>query len=109
MPLGGYQTCLMSIDLYGVGPRRDHRRVDLISDALPFGRLWYGEPTRSLSLPWQTYGSEIVEFHTPVAQTFTVVLNCKLCGVLNLKAAGAALGLTDNREVAGECRGTLLI
>jgi hypothetical protein len=25
-------------------PRKDHRGVDLISDALPFGRLWYGEP-----------------------------------------------------------------
>jgi hypothetical protein len=24
--------------------RKDHRGVDLISDALPFGRLWYGEP-----------------------------------------------------------------
>jgi len=23
---------------------RHHRGVDLISDALPFGRLWYGEP-----------------------------------------------------------------
>jgi hypothetical protein len=22
---------------------KDHRRFDLISDALPFGRLWYGE------------------------------------------------------------------
>jgi len=22
----------------------DHRRTDLISDALPFGRLWYAEP-----------------------------------------------------------------
>jgi hypothetical protein len=29
---------------YGVCPRKDHRGVDLISDALPFGRLWYGEP-----------------------------------------------------------------
>ena len=27
-----------------VGPRNDHRGVDLISDALPFGRLWYGGP-----------------------------------------------------------------
>jgi hypothetical protein len=27
-----------------VRPRSDHRGVDLISDALPFGRLWYGEP-----------------------------------------------------------------
>jgi hypothetical protein len=25
-------------------PAKDHRGVDLISDALPFGRLWYGEP-----------------------------------------------------------------
>jgi hypothetical protein len=24
--------------------QKDHRGVDLISDALPFGRLWYGEP-----------------------------------------------------------------
>jgi hypothetical protein len=24
------------------GPRKDKRGVDLISDALPFGRLWYG-------------------------------------------------------------------
>ena len=25
-------------------PRSDKRGVDLISDALPFDRLWYGEP-----------------------------------------------------------------
>ena len=29
---------------YEVRPRKDHRGVDLISDALEFGRLWYGEP-----------------------------------------------------------------
>jgi hypothetical protein len=27
-----------------VRPRKDHRGVDLVSDALPFGRLWYAEP-----------------------------------------------------------------
>jgi len=27
--------------LYEVRPRKDKRGVDLISDALPFGRLWY--------------------------------------------------------------------
>ena len=27
--------------VYEVRPRKDHRGVDLISDALPFGRLWY--------------------------------------------------------------------
>jgi hypothetical protein len=30
--------------VYEVRPRRDKRGVDLISDVLPFGRLWYGEP-----------------------------------------------------------------
>jgi hypothetical protein len=29
--------------VYEVCPRKDHRGVDPISDALPFGRLWYGE------------------------------------------------------------------
>jgi hypothetical protein len=30
--------------VYEARPRKDKRGVDLISDALPFGRLWYGEP-----------------------------------------------------------------
>jgi hypothetical protein len=30
--------------IYEVRPRKDHRGADLISDALPFGRLWHGEP-----------------------------------------------------------------
>jgi hypothetical protein len=30
---------------YEVRPRKDKRGVDLISDALPFGRLWYDGPT----------------------------------------------------------------
>ena len=29
---------------YEVRSRKEHRGVDLISDALPFGWLWYGEP-----------------------------------------------------------------
>jgi len=29
--------------VYKVRPRKDHRGVDLVSDVLPFGRLWYGE------------------------------------------------------------------
>ena len=33
-----------TIHVYEVRPRKDNRGVDLISDALPFGRLWYGEP-----------------------------------------------------------------
>jgi hypothetical protein len=34
----------MSVHIYEARPRKDHRGVDLISDVLPFGRLWYGEP-----------------------------------------------------------------
>jgi len=29
---------------YAVRPRKDHRGFDLLSDALPFGRLWYDGP-----------------------------------------------------------------
>jgi len=30
-------------------PRKDHRGVDLISDALPFGALWYTKPDDAVS------------------------------------------------------------
>ncbi|MGC1323703.1 MAG: hypothetical protein WA849_16105 [Candidatus Udaeobacter sp.] len=30
--------------VYKVRPRKDRRGFDLMSDALPFGRLWYGGP-----------------------------------------------------------------
>jgi hypothetical protein len=30
--------------IYEIRPRKDRRGVDLISDALPFGRLWYNGP-----------------------------------------------------------------
>jgi hypothetical protein len=29
---------------YEIRPRKDHRGFDLISDALPFDKLWYAEP-----------------------------------------------------------------
>jgi hypothetical protein len=29
---------------YEAHPRKDKRGIDLASDVLPFGRLWYGEP-----------------------------------------------------------------
>jgi len=34
--------------VYEVRPRKDHRRVDLISNALPFGRLWYTKPDHAI-------------------------------------------------------------
>jgi hypothetical protein len=41
-----------------VRPRKDKRGVDLISDALPFGRLWYGEPNAvSNAIGYAKHGS----------------------------------------------------
>jgi hypothetical protein len=34
---------MTSQHVYKVRPRKDKRGFDLLSDALPFGRLWYGE------------------------------------------------------------------
>jgi len=34
--------------VYEVRPRKDHRGVDLISHALPFGRLWYDKPDHAI-------------------------------------------------------------
>src|SRR5207247_5026521 len=34
----------ISTHVYEVRPRKDHRGVNLISDSLPFGRRWYGDP-----------------------------------------------------------------
>ena len=33
-----------TIHVYEVRPGKDKRGVDVVSDALPFGSLWYGEP-----------------------------------------------------------------
>ena len=35
---------MTSQHVYEVRPRKDKRGVDLISDVLPFGRLWYYDP-----------------------------------------------------------------
>jgi hypothetical protein len=35
---------MISVHCYEIRPRKDKRGVTLISDVLPFGCLWYGEP-----------------------------------------------------------------
>ena len=37
-------SCHEAAESYEVRPRKDRRGVDSISDALPFGRLWYTKP-----------------------------------------------------------------
>jgi hypothetical protein len=44
--------------VYEIRPRKDRRGVDLISDALPFGRLWYGDPDAiSSAISYAMHGS----------------------------------------------------
>jgi hypothetical protein len=41
--------------VYEVRPRKDKRGIDLISDVLPFGRLWYDTPDNAVG--YAIYGS----------------------------------------------------
>jgi hypothetical protein len=43
-PASSERAATSKAHVYEVRPRKDRRGVTLISDALPFGRLWYGEP-----------------------------------------------------------------
>src|SRR5205814_7085837 len=43
-PVSASMTSTIPAHVYEIRPRKDKRGVDLISDVLPFGRLWYGEP-----------------------------------------------------------------
>jgi hypothetical protein len=53
--------------VYEVRPRKDKRGVDLVSDALPFGRLWYAEPNAvSNAIDYAKFRSRLilVDHHT---------------------------------------------
>jgi len=53
-------------------PCSDKRGVDLISDALPFGRLWYGEPNAV---------SNAVDYAKFCSRSHDAVIRvCRLCG-----------------------------
>jgi hypothetical protein len=40
---------MQTMHAYEVRPCKDHRGVDLICDALPFGALWYTKPDDAVS------------------------------------------------------------
>ena len=39
---------VIPMHVYEIQPRKDKRGVDLISDVLPFGRLWYDTPDHAI-------------------------------------------------------------
>jgi hypothetical protein len=54
--------------LYEVRPRKDKRGVDLISDALPFGRLWYDGPNAASNAIG--YASQYSRSHDAVIRVY---------------------------------------
>jgi len=48
---------------YEVRPRKDHRGVDLISDALPFGRLWYTKLSHDPVIRVYDDAGNVIETH----------------------------------------------
>jgi hypothetical protein len=64
-----------NMHIYEVRPRRDHRGVDLISDVLPFGRLWYGEPNAiSSGIGYARFGSRSHRAVTQIEKLNTLPL-----------------------------------
>ena len=57
--------------LYEIRPRKDHRGVDLISNALPFGRLWYGEPNDAIAhAKFRSRSHDAVQTHDAVIRVY---------------------------------------
>ena len=49
--------------VYEVRPSKDHRGVDLISDVLPFGRLWYDTPDNAIGYAMNSSRSHDAVIH----------------------------------------------
>jgi hypothetical protein len=80
----GPMAMTSSQHVYEVRPRKDHRGVNLISDALPFGRLWYGEPNAvANAIGYAIHGSRS---HDGEVQ----------CRRAELSIGGCAVGLCDD-------------
>jgi hypothetical protein len=56
--------------MYEVRPRKDHRGFDLISDALPFGRLWYEDASAAVD-----YAKHCSRSHDGVIRVYDDVSN----------------------------------
>ena len=57
-----------SMHVYEVRPRKDKRGVDLISDALPFCRLWYDGPNAASNAIG--YASQYSRSHDAVIRVY---------------------------------------
>ena len=60
-----------SMHLYEVRPRKDKRGVDLVSDALPFGRLWYEDVSAAVD-----YAKHSSRSHDAVIRVYDEAAMC---------------------------------
>ena len=58
------ETLAVAMRVYEVRPRKDKRGVDLISDVLPFGQLWYDTPVNAVG-----YAQHYSRSHHAVIET----------------------------------------
>jgi hypothetical protein len=78
---------------YEIRPRKDHRGVDLISDALPFGRLWYGEPDAvSNAIDYAKFYSRS---HRAVIRVYNAAANVIQCTSTWAISKSGEFGLSD--------------
>ncbi|HEX3253189.1 MAG TPA: hypothetical protein VHS05_27345 [Pyrinomonadaceae bacterium] len=62
--------------VYEVRPRTDKRGVDLISDALPFGGLWYDTPDHAIG--YAMHSSRSHDAVTTTAKSVNFVIDLSL-------------------------------
>jgi hypothetical protein len=81
---------------YEVRPRKDKRGVDLISYALPFSRLWYGEPNAI------SYAEHCSRSHDAVIRVYdeagNVIETHEHAGVFKEWSAAALLIVEDDLQ-----------
>ena len=68
-----------SVHVYEIRPRKDHRGFDLISDVLPFGRLWYDTPDNAIG-----YALHSSRSHDAVIRVYDAA--CKVIEVHSTRA-----------------------
>ena len=73
--------------IYGIFRREDKRGVDLISDALPFGRLWYDTPDNAIGYAMHSSRSHdsvvrvyddagnVIDMHAPALRVASAVVS----------------------------------
>src|ERR1051326_8792748 len=100
--------------IYKVRPRNDRRDVDLISDLLPFGRLWYDTPDNAIGYAMHSGRSHdaVIRIHDDagtVTEThehngrFQRVVKFLLASHFSLQSEGTNSSETQSMDASREC------